>query len=72
MSGVALENEMYIFGGYDKDSEPCNDCFKFNLGTRRGEREMGHTRLDCLVSPLHPTNIILALAGPLCLTSGYH
>ena len=48
MSGISYNDEMYMFGGYDKDSEPCNDCYKFNPGTfecreeekrRRGEKE---------------------------------
>eukprot|EP00026_Physarum_polycephalum_P010964 Phypoly_transcript_11153.p1 GENE.Phypoly_transcript_11153~~Phypoly_transcript_11153.p1 ORF type:complete len:356 (+),score=45.77 Phypoly_transcript_11153:136-1068(+) len=31
MAVGTLNEEMFIFGGYDKDSEPCNDFYKFNF-----------------------------------------
>ena len=38
MSGVVYNREMYVFGGYDMNSEPCNDCYKFNPGMREEKR----------------------------------
>ena len=32
MSSVSMNDEMYVFGGYDNDGGPCNDCYKFNIG----------------------------------------
>ena len=50
MSGVSYNGEMYMFGGYDKDSEPCNDCYKFNLGTfESGEREEEVRQIEWLI-----------------------
>ena len=42
MSSVAFQGEMYLFGGYDMNSEPNNDCYKFNLG--KGREQMRRNR----------------------------